>query len=366
MHYNTPFCQKGQLAFLIPLLESRCFPAFSMMPSLRSGLLLASLLIPTSLFAQSTPSFTDLKTDHPAFAAVEYLKAQGILSGYSDGTFRPNQAVTRAEAVKIIVAPLVSAVELAGYTTTPFNDIPAGTWYLPFTQAALKLKAIDGPPAKPGFKGANNVTLAEFLKIMETANGINPATAYSEITSPLSVDVANSSDWYYAPMRYAITSSMVIVNADGTLLPGKTLNRGDVATLMYRYMMYKEGRRTQALLSEVEGEIVNVLQLLETKDILQADLASTRALLAARGALASRPDEPIVKGAMKTAEGFRSLVSAFIAGSTNQYQQAVDLAGAAWNLANKAREFSPNLDSLASQMQVIAKSMADEARKNLQ
>ncbi len=336
-----------------------------MMKSLRLSLVLASLLAPASLFAQ-TPSFSDLKPDNPAFTAVEYLKSQGVLSGYSDGTFRPNQLVTRAEAVKIIVAPLVSAEKLATYTTTPFNDIPAGTWYLPYTQAALTLKAIDGPPAKPGFKGANNVTLAEFLKIMEIANGINYNTAYSEITYPLSVDVQNSSDWYYAPMRYAITASMVIVGEDGTLQPGRTLNRGDVATLIYRYMMYKDGRRTQALLSEVEGEIVNVLQLLETKDIMQADLASSRALLAARGALASRPEEPIVKGAMKTAEGFRTLVSAFIAGSTGQYQQAVTLSGEAWNLAQKAREFAPALDPLASQMQTIAKSMADEARKNLQ
>ncbi len=333
----------------------------------RLALFISAIALPVSAFAQTTSSFPDVKLTDPLSPAVEYLKSQGILSGYSDGTFRPNQTVTRAEAVKLIVAPLVSADELATYKKTSFNDIPEGTWYLPYTQAAVqKLKAIDGPPAKPSFKGSNGVTLAEFLKIMEKANGIDPQAAYSEITFPLSTDVVNSTDWFYGPLRYAITASMVIVNADGTLMPGKTLTRSDVANLLYRYMMYKQGRRTQALLSEAEGEIVNVLQLLDTKDIVQADLASTRALLAARGALASRPDEPIVKGAMKTAEGFRSLVSAFIAGSMNQYQQAVDLAGAAWQLANKAREFSPSLDSLATQMQTVAKTMADEARKNLQ
>lgn len=332
----------------------------------RLALLSFSLAVPVAALAQ-TSSFSDVPTTSPLSPAIEYLKSQGILQGYSDGTFRPEQTVTRAEAVKVIVAPLVSAEELATYTTTGFNDIPAGSWYLPFTEAAVKkLKAIDGPPAKPAFKGSNGVTLAEFLKIMEVANGINPAAAYSEITSPIATDVVNSSDWYYAPVRYAITASMVIVSEDGTIQPGRTLTRSDVATLLYRFLMYQQGRRTQALLSETEGEIVNVLQLLDTKDIVQADLASTRALLAARGALASRPDEPIVKGAMKTAEGFRSLVSAFIAGSTGQYQQAVDLAGAAWNLANKAREFSPSLDSLAVQMQTVAKTMADEARKNLQ
>jgi hypothetical protein len=333
---------------------------------LRSGLITASLLVPVVTFAQTASSFSDVPLTSALSPAVEYLKSQGILQGYSDGTFKPNQIVTRAEAVKLIVAPLLTPAELSTYTTSTFNDIPAGTWYLPYTQAAVdKLKAIDGPPTKPAFKGSNGVTLAEFLKIMEVANGVNPASAYSEITSPIANDVVASTDWYYGPVRYALTASMVIVNTDGTILPAKTLTRSDVATLMYRYLMYKQGRRTQALLSETEGEIVNILQLLDKKDIVQADLASTRALLAARGALASKPTEPIVEGAMKTAEGFRSLVSAFIAGSTGQYQQAVTLAGNAWTLADKARIFSPSLDTLATQMQAVAKTMADEARKNL-
>ncbi len=348
------------------LLDFRCFPAPSMHHSLRLSLVFLSAVLPMAAFAQTTSSFSDVKTTDPLSSAIEYLKSQGIIQGYADGTFKPNQTVTRAEAVKIIVAPIVTPEVLATYTSSTFNDIPAGTWYLPYTEAALKkLGAIDGPPSKPAFKGANGVTLAEFLKIMEKANGIDPATSYSDITYPIATDVVNASDWYYGPVRYALTASMIIVKEDGTISPAATLTRADVANLIYRYLMYKQGRRTQALLSEAEGEIVNVLQLLDSKEIMQADLASTRALLAARGALASRPDEPIVKGAVKTAEGFRSLVSAFIAGSTGQYQEAVTLAGNAWNLAQKAREFSPSLDSLATQMQAVAKTMADEARKNV-
>lgn len=338
-----------------------------MVSSHRFTLFLIACALPVSAFAQATSSFSDVPATDPLSPAIEYLKAQGILQGYSDGTFKPKQTVTRAEAVKLVVAPLVSAQDLASYTKTAFNDIPEGTWYLPYTEAArTKLNAIDGPPTKPAFNGGNPVTLAEFLKIMEKANGIDPTSSYSEINSPISTDVVNASDWYYGPVRYALTASMIIVSADGTIEPAKTLTRADVANLLYRYLMYKQGRRTQALLSEAEGEIVNVLQLLDSKEIAQADLASTRALLAARGALAARPDEPIVKGALKTAEGFRSLVSAFIAGSTGQYQQAVTLAGNAWNLAQKAREFSASLDPLATQMQTVAKTMADEARKNVQ
>ncbi len=42
-------------------------------------------------------SFTDVPTTYWAYKYIEYLKAQGVISGYSDGTFRPTATVTRAE-----------------------------------------------------------------------------------------------------------------------------------------------------------------------------------------------------------------------------------------------------------------------------
>jgi hypothetical protein len=49
----------------------------------------------------------------------------------------------------------------------------------------------------------------------------------------------------------------------------------------------------------------NLLKMLDAKDINQAKYASARAILTSRGALASKPNEAVVKGAVKTAERFR-------------------------------------------------------------
>lgn len=330
------------------------------------------LVVPSLLFftgplcvrAQETQqSFSDVPLDHWAYGAVEYLKEKGIIQGYSDGTFKPDKGVNRAEAAKIIIAPLVSAEELAVYAESVFDDIPRGTWFLPYVEVGRqRLNVIDGPPKKTAFKGESPVLKVEFFKMLLLAHKIDPVGSYNEIKLPLSSDVANPDEWFYPYVRYAITASMTMIGQDGLLQPGKQLSRGEVAALTHRFLMYKEGRRTQALLSETESEIVILLKLLEQNDVVQAEYASARALLAARGALTSRPDASIVKAAMKTAEGFRTLVRGYRAGVEKRYQEVVDRSKEAWNLAAKAIEFDAGMQNIATQMQEIASKMADEAR----
>jgi hypothetical protein len=326
--------------------------------------LAASILLPTIASAQSASPFKDLPTNHSAYEAVIYLKGKGILQGYEDGTFRPNQAVNRAEAVKILVAPLISPEELAKFTAASvFSDVATDAWYKSYVEAArTKLRIIDGPPAKSTFRGSAPIQKAEFLKMLELSQGVDPVAAYGDMRQPLATDVANANDWYFPYMRYAIASSMTMISQEGLLLPAKELTRSEVAVLLYRFLMFKQGARTQALLSEAESEVINVLQQLQVDTLPHAEYASARASLAAKGALASKPNEAVVKGAVKITEGFATLVQAYKAGIGGQLDEVIRLAGETWQLGEKAKEFDANLTTLAAQMQAIAKSMADEAR----
>jgi hypothetical protein len=309
-------------------------------------------------------SFTDINEQSPLYMPTEYLKVMGIMKGYDDGTFRPDTKVNRAEAVKLIVAPLISAEQITAISKSAYGDVPADAWYMPYVEFAReKLGIIDGPPKATSFHPTDPVRKAQLFKMFFIANNVDVQGMYSELKTPFSADAADVGAWYYPYMRYALASSMTMVTQEGTLGPDRELTRGDIAMLLYRYYMYRDGRRTQALLSEAESEIVNVLQQLEKQNLDQAYFAASRALIASRGALTSKPDEPLVKGAVKTAEGFQTLVQAYFAGSQKQFAQAAQLASDAWHLAEKAKEFSPSLASVADQMQTIAKNMADEARK---
>ncbi len=326
----------------------------------RRLLLLCSLLLLPG--AVSAASFSDVPESHPAYEAIEYLRSRSVVQGYADKTYKPDQVLNRAEALKFIIAPLVEPEALAHFTETAYDDVPKGSWFLPYVEIARQAEIIDGPPKKASFFGGNTVMKSEFFKILLLAHKVDP-NSYSEIRLPLSSDVTDPNAWFYPYLRYGIASSMTMVTANGTLDPSRPLTRADASQLLFRLLMYREGRRTQALLSESETEILLVLSLLEQNNIDQAEYASARALLAARGAHAAKPNEPIVIGALKTTEAFRALVRAYRAGLNEEYDEVIRLTKDAWTLAEKAKETAPGLEKLIIEVQNVATTMANTARE---
>jgi hypothetical protein len=301
---------------------------------------------------------------HEAYAAIEFLKEQGILQGYADGTFKPGNTVNRAEALKILVGSLLSADQInALKNASNYQDVPSDAWFAPYVEGARGyLKIIDGPPKTTAFNPTRPINLVEFLKLLLLSNNLNPQSLYSDLVIPLGGDASNVNEWYYPHIRLALANSVIMANEDGTFGVSRQLTRADIAQYVYRLAMYRENRRAQALLTLAENEILNVLAMLEQKNVAQAEYAAARSLVAARGALTSRPDEALVKGAVKTAEGFRTIVAAYRAGLEGRLEDVLKLSSDAWHLAEKVRGFSSNLETVAAQMQNIAKSMADEAR----
>src|SRR6185436_19858792 len=53
----------------------------------------AGNLAQVEITVQAASRYTDVQLDNPAFVAVEYLSDQGVVSGYGDGTFRPDQSI---------------------------------------------------------------------------------------------------------------------------------------------------------------------------------------------------------------------------------------------------------------------------------
>ena len=72
-------------------------------------------------------SFPDVAADHWAAGVISFAAEQGWVSGYPDGTFRPEQPVGRAEAVKLLTHALDRR---AGprQTPLPFSDVAADHW----------------------------------------------------------------------------------------------------------------------------------------------------------------------------------------------------------------------------------------------
>ncbi len=302
--------------------------------------------------------FTDLPKDSPILPAAEYMVEKGMMQ--SAPLFKPNDKVTRAQATKVLVAALVKPDELQKITSSSFTDVPAGQWFTSYAEAARLMGIVDSVPA---FNPNKVVTKAAFLKMLLTSRKLDYKGTLADLKSPLASDVRDPADWSYPIIRYAFAVSTIDAKKDGSLQPGAELTRGEMALIYYRLDKFLAGQRTQALLSETETEVSNTLQMLTDKNIEQAEWAVARSVLSARGALISRPTEPLVKAAVKVAEGFQSLVIGYKAGVAGDLDGAITAAKNAYTLADKAKAFSPGLSSLTAQMQTIAKNMAEEARK---
>jgi hypothetical protein len=114
-------------------------------------------------WGSSTPvQFSDLSPTHPAYNAIRNLAQQGILQGYRDGTFKPGATVTRAELIKILVAGLhPKELQKEGRC---FKDV-RDDWFAPFVCAAKRLAWVGGY-TDGSFKPGNPVTRAEALKMI--------------------------------------------------------------------------------------------------------------------------------------------------------------------------------------------------------
>lgn len=95
----------------------------------------------------ATQTYTDLLVNgnyHWAFDAIMYASEHSIVSGYPDGSFRPDNAMTRAEFVKTICA--IDGVTPVYDGSSPFQDLPL-EWYKPYIAWAYEHKIVNGTSA---------------------------------------------------------------------------------------------------------------------------------------------------------------------------------------------------------------------------
>jgi|GEM_PF-4861958 hypothetical protein len=127
------------------------------------SMLIALFSIP--LVFSSSPSFPDTER-HMYKDAIDTIYEQGTISGYPDGTFRPQGLINRAELVKIMVNSTVDEDGIFVDNLPP--DVDESDWYAPYVSTAMRDEVISGYPDGT-FQGANNITFVETAKVIALA-----------------------------------------------------------------------------------------------------------------------------------------------------------------------------------------------------
>lgn len=132
--------------------------------------LVLTMLAPAFAFA-ATPA--DVKGTAYASAVTE-LAALGVLGGYPDGTFKPDNSITRAEFAKVVAyaAGFASAAEYLGGQNTNFKDVKSDHWASGYIAVASNKGYLKGYP-DGNFKPNNKVTYAEAVTVLLRVLGYN-------------------------------------------------------------------------------------------------------------------------------------------------------------------------------------------------
>lgn len=190
-----------------------------------------AMAIPPVVAAEA--SFGDVAENSPHFAAVEYLKAKGVISGYPDGTFQPDRSINRAEALKILL--LGTGVSLETSQKNIFSDVNSKDWFYFYVLRAAELKIVEGYPDGK-FKPENTINLAESLKVILLSFKAEVPSSVSAEPYP---DVPKDA-WYAAFAEYAKNKTVIEPQDDGKLHGDRQMTRADFAEIVYRFMYIRE------------------------------------------------------------------------------------------------------------------------------
>lgn len=122
-----------------------------------------------SAVSSVSASFNDVAESDVNFEAIDFLREEGIVSGYPDGSFAPNRVLNRAELTKIVVESLNRDVS---NDENCFPDLEEGSWYSRYVCTAKELGLVQGYPDGT-FKPSQSINRAEAIKIILEAEGLD-------------------------------------------------------------------------------------------------------------------------------------------------------------------------------------------------
>ena len=198
-----------------------------------------SIGIHSGIPVNATPSinpFSDLPSYNPYFEDILTLYEKGLLEGYQDTSFRPQQLITRSEFVKMVLG-IGECIDCRyppkdikqQYTKQPFPDIYDNAWYFYCIAHAQKNGIVTGylEGTKKGlFYPEDPISRAESIAILLRSLGITP-----EINASIILHDVSPNAWYYGYIQVAIQRGLIPYH-NGFIAPDEKIARDEFAHLI--------------------------------------------------------------------------------------------------------------------------------------
>ena len=180
-------------------------------------------------FDVSVDRFRDVPFGHQVYTRINDLAGKGIINGYSDGTFRPNANITRAQAAIMIVRAI--GLDTSGASSN-FNDVPSTHSAYAFISAANQAGIIGGYSVDNTYRPNEYITRQQIAIMIQRAFSVEHSGSevyFSDVTDKM------------PSKRFieALASNKIINGySDGTFRPTNNTTRAQFSSMIYNAMKY--------------------------------------------------------------------------------------------------------------------------------
>ena len=175
--------------------------------------------------------FTDVN-NHWAYSAIKRVYNRGLMLGVSDTRFAPNQALSRAMLVTVLYR---LADEPDVTADNPFTDVPAGQWYTNAVIWAAANGIVSGfgdgtfRPNEPATRAQAAVMLCGYAKLAG-----RDTTQHADLSAY--ADAAEIPSWALAEMQWANAAQLIRGRSDTILAPNAGTTRAEMAKILSTFI----------------------------------------------------------------------------------------------------------------------------------
>jgi len=219
---------------------------------------IAAVLLLAAIFAFPNDSFADnsFKDVGGTFWAEEEINSMaqlGLVKGYSDNTFKPNNTVTREEFAVLITRAFFLELPASGPSST-FADVSKTRWSYTSIEAAKEFLTGYYPPSgKAFFDPTGKATREDVAVALVKALGYQPDELKDERAINRFYDGDDISPNMRTYVALAVENKLISGYNDGTFKPGKAVTRAESAALLYRVIKGAAADSKQTLTLNVEA-----------------------------------------------------------------------------------------------------------------
>jgi len=191
----------------------------------------APFLTASPSLAQTT--FSDVSSNYWAAQFIQQLSQRGVIAGFPDGSFRPEEAVTRAQFAAMVNKAFQKAQQRQAIN---FTDVPSNYWASSAIQQAYTIGFLSG---YPGNRFEPNQAIPRQQVLVSLANGLQyTAKVNTESTLQYFNDASNIASYARSPIA-AATEKQIVVNYPNVkfLNPTATATRAQVAAFIYQALV---------------------------------------------------------------------------------------------------------------------------------